>query len=113
MQRSLPEMNEAKQAGNLPFQIYAFHRGGDHPKARKIIEGKDANGWAWALDFIWSTPAFEKQLGGVKGLPSYYVLDAQGHVRGVVKGHNKNTLATLKWLVEQTRGQRVSQGSKS
>ena len=101
MQRSLPEMNEAKTKGTLPFRVYALHRGGEHEKARKIVEGKDAKGRPWVLDFVWSTPAFEKRLGGVMGLPSYYVLDAQGRVRAVIKGHTKHTLETLAWLVKE------------
>ena len=47
------------------------------------------------LDFVWSTPEFEQQLGGVKGLPSYYVLDSAGRIRAVIKGHSKDTLGTL------------------
>jgi hypothetical protein len=111
VQRSLPEMNEAKKSGQLNFQVFAFHRGGEHPRGKKIIAGKDAHGKEWALDFVWSSPEFEKQLGGVKGLPSYYILDAQGRVRGVIKGHTKTTLATLKWLVEQTKTDIGMQGT--
>jgi hypothetical protein len=101
VQRSLPEMNQAKKDHQLNFQIFAFHRGGEKPQAVKIINGKDARGKDWALDFVWSSSAFEKQLGGVVGLPSYYVIDSQARVRGVVKGHSKDTLATLKWLVDE------------
>jgi hypothetical protein len=101
VQRSLPEINEAKAKGALPFRFYALHRGGEHEKARKIITGQDAKGHPWGLDFVWSTPAFERQLGGVVGLPSYYVLDKQGRVRAVIKGHTKHTLETLAWLVKE------------
>lgn len=101
MQRSLPEMNQAITEGTLGFRTYAFHRGGEHEKARKIIEGKDAQGREWNVDFVWSTEQFEKQLGGVKGLPSYYVLDAAGRVRAMIKGHAKDTLGTLRWLIAE------------
>lgn len=101
MQRSLPEMNEAKKNHQLPFQLFAFHRGGENPKAVKIIQNKNAKGEDWLLDFVWSNKDFEKQLGGVKGLPSYYVIDSAGRVRAVLKGHSKDTLQTLKWLTDQ------------
>ena len=99
MQRSLPEMNQAITEGNLGFRFCAFHRGGEHEKARKIVDGKDAHDREWKVDFVWSTDDFEKQLGGVKGLPSYYVLDAAGRVRAMIKGHAKDTLDTLRWLI--------------
>jgi hypothetical protein len=105
VQRSLPEMNEAKQKGKLSYPVYALHRGGEHEKAKKIIAGKDAKGRAWSLDFLWSTREFEKQLGGVKGLPSYYVLDSQARVRAMIKGHSKQTMATLQWLIDQLNAQ--------
>ncbi len=98
MQRSLPEMNKEKREGKLPFPVYALHRGGEHDKAKKIIAEKNAMGEEWNLDFLWSTPEFEKQLGGVKGLPSYYLIGPDGRVRAVLKGHPKNTLETLVWL---------------
>jgi hypothetical protein len=101
VQRSLPEMNAAKIEGMLPFRAYALHRGGEHEKARKIVAGKDAKGRDWSLDFIWSSRDFEKQFGEVKGLPSYYILDREGRVRAVIKGHTKRTLETLDWLVKQ------------
>jgi hypothetical protein len=103
VQRSLPEMNKLHAEGKLPFKIFALHRGGENEKARKIIAGKDAKGRAWTLDFLWSTKDFEKQLGGVKGLPSYYVLDSEGRVRAVIKGHSKTTISTLDWLIEQIK----------
>lgn len=112
MQRSLPEMNQAKKDNKLNFQVFAFHRGGEKPQAVKIIQGKDARGKDWALDFVWSSPDFEKQLGGVKGLPSYYVIDSQARVRGVVKGHNKETLSTLKWIVDEIGKRQSSTESK-
>jgi hypothetical protein len=101
VQRSLPEMNQLHAEHKLPFKVYALHRGGENEKARKIIAGKDAKGRAWTLDFLWSTKDFERQLGGVKGLPSYYVLDGSGRVRAMVKGHSKTTISTLEWLIEQ------------
>jgi hypothetical protein len=101
VQRSLPEMNQAIIEKSLPFRAYAFHRGGENPKAKKIIAGKDAKGHAWALTFVWSSPEFEKQIGGVRGLPSYYVMDKTGRVRAVIKGHSKDTLETLKWLITE------------
>jgi hypothetical protein len=103
VQRSLPEMNQLQAEGKLPFKVVALHRGGENEKARKIIAGKDAKGRAWTLDFLWSTKDFEKQLGGVKGLPSYYVLDGSGRVRAVIKGHSKTTISTLEWLMEQIK----------
>jgi hypothetical protein len=101
VQRSLPEMNEANAQKKLPFPAYAFHRGGQHEKADKILAGKDAKGNEWTLDFVWSTPEFEKQFGGIKGLPSYYLIDKKGFVKAVIKGHPKDTLGTLAWLAEQ------------
>jgi hypothetical protein len=101
VQRALPEMNQAIQQKQANFRFFAFHRGGEAEKAKKIIAGKDAKGNAWAIDFVWSTPQFEKQFGGVKGLPSYYVLDKTGRVRAVIKGHSKDTLETLKWLMSE------------
>ncbi len=101
MQRSLPEMNEAIQNGTLGFRSYALHRGGEHEKARKIVDGKDAKEHEWSVDFVWSNAAFEKQLGGVKGLPSYYVLDKTGRVRAMIKGHSKGTLDTIRWLISE------------
>ncbi len=101
MQRSLPEMNALAHEKKLPFPAYAFHRGGENEKAVKIIDGKDANGKDWALDFVWSTPEFEKQFGGIKGLPSYYLIDKEGRARAVLKGHPKDTIGTLKWLAEE------------
>lgn len=98
MQRSLPEMNKEKRAGKVPFPVYALHRGGEHDKAKKIIAGKNAMGEEWNLDFLWSTPEFEKQLGGVKGLPSYYLIGPDGRVRAMLKGHPKNMMETLLWL---------------
>ena len=112
MQRSLPEMNLAKQSNQFPYQVFAFHRGSENEKASKIISGKDAQGREWVLDFVWSTPEFEKQLGGVRGLPSYYVIDSTGRARAVVKGHSKDTLATLKWLVEQVDTPTKASGNK-
>jgi hypothetical protein len=100
VQRSLPEMNEAKSEGKLPFQMFALHRGGDNPKARKIIDGKDANGKDWSLDFVWSSPDFEKKIG-LKGLPSYYLVDKTGRVRALFKGHPAGSLETLKWLASE------------
>jgi hypothetical protein len=111
VQRSLPEMNQAKKDKQINFQVYAFHRGGEKPQAVKIINGKDAKGKDWALDFVWSSPAFEKQLGGVRGLPSYYVVDSHARVRGVVKGHSEGTMATVKWLVEEIGKRDVQSGS--
>ncbi|MBU0509434.1 hypothetical protein KKH27_11455 [bacterium] len=99
MQRSLPEMNKALTEGTFDFRVFVFHRGGEHEKARKIVEGKDANDREWKVDFVWSSDTFEKQLGGVKGLPSYYVLDSTGRVRAMIKGHAKDTLETLRWLI--------------
>ncbi len=101
MRRSLPEMNALKHENKLPFPVFAFHRGGSHEKAVKIVDGKDANGKDWLLDFVWSTPEFEKQLGGVKGLPSYYVVDKSGRVRAVIKGHPEDVIGTLRWLAEE------------
>jgi hypothetical protein len=102
VQRSLPEMNALKSENKLPFRLYAMHRGGANDKARKIIAGNDAKGKPWTLDFVWSSKEFEQQLaGGVKGLPSYYVVDRAGRVRAVVKGHSKDTVETLKWLIAQ------------
>jgi len=103
VQRSLPEMNKLHEEGKLPCKVYALHRGGENEKARKIISGKDAKGRAWTLDFLWSTTNFEKQLGGVKGLPSYYVLDGQARVRAMLKGHSKTTMSTLEWLIDQIK----------
>ena len=100
MQRSLPEMNETIiQKKKLPYRFYALHRGGEHEKARKIVDGKDVKGRGWALEFVWSSKEFEKQFIEVKGLPSYYVLDPDGCVRAIIKGHTKRTLETLAWLV--------------
>ncbi len=98
MQRSLPEMNKGKREGKVPFPVYALHRGGEQEKAKKIIAEKNAMGEEWNLDFLWSTPEFEKQLGGVKGLPSYYLIGPDGRVRAMLKGQPKNTLETLLWL---------------
>jgi hypothetical protein len=112
VQRSLPEMNQAQKDKQLNFQVFAFHRGGEKPQAVKIINGKDAKGKAWALTFVWSSPDFEKQLGGVKGLPSYYIIDSQARVRGVVKGHSKDTLATVKWLVTEIQKQQSGENPK-
>jgi hypothetical protein len=112
VQRSLPEMNQAKKDKKLNFQIFAFHRGGEKPQAVKIIQGKDAHGKVWALDFVWSSPEFEKQLGGVKGLPSYYIIDSQARARGVVKGHSEGTLATIKWLVDEVGKRQAGENPK-
>lgn len=101
MQRSLPEMNQAITEGTLPFRAYALHRGGEHEKARKIVDGKDTKGREWKVDFVWSSKEFEKQFGEVKGLPSYYVIDSAGRVRAVIKGHSKKTMQTLEWLVAE------------
>ncbi len=101
MQRSLPEMNAARRDNKLPFRAFALHRGGEKPQARKIIDNKNAKGEDWVLEFVWSTPEFEQQLGGVKGLPSYYVLDSAGRIRAVIKGHSKDTLETLAWLIDE------------
>ena len=101
MQRSLPEMNREKMEGKIPFQVFALHRGGKHEKGEKIIAEKSKLGDDWVLDFLWSTPDFEKQFGGVKGLPSYYLIGPDGRVRAVVKGQSKNTLETLVWLRDQ------------
>jgi len=109
VQRSLPEMNQAKKDKQLNFQIFAFHRGGKKPQAVKIIQGKDAKGKPWALDFVWSSKDFEEQLGGVVGLPSYYIIDSQAHLRGVVKGHSEGTLATIKWLVDEIGKQPIGE----
>jgi hypothetical protein len=98
VQRSLPEMNKEKREGKVPFPVYALHRGGKNDKAVKIISEKNALGEDWNLDFLWSTPEFEKQFGGVKGLPSYYLIGPDGRVRAVIKGHPKNTMETLIWL---------------
>jgi hypothetical protein len=98
VQRSLPEMNREKREGKLPFPVYALHRGGPNDKAVKIINGKNAFGEDWDLDFLWSTPEFEKELGGVKGLPSYYLIGPDGRVRAIIKGHPKDTVETLIWL---------------
>lgn len=101
MQRSLPDLNAALHEHSLPFRTYALHRGGEHEKARKIIDGKDAKAREWAVDFVWSSKEFEQQLGGVVGLPSYYVLDRDGRVRAMIKGHSKDTHETLKWLIAE------------
>ena len=101
MQRSLPEMNKLKLDNKLPFPLYALHRGGQHEKADKILAGKSALGDEWKLDFLWSTPEFEKQFGGVKGLPSYYLIGPDGRVRAIFKGHPKGTLETLVWLRDE------------
>lgn len=94
-------MNAAQRDKLLPFRAYALHRGGEKPQARKIVDNQNAKGEAWVLDFVWSTPDFEKQLGGVKGLPSYYVIDSAGRIRAVVKGHTAHTLETLAWLIDE------------
>jgi hypothetical protein len=101
VQRSLPEMNRAKMENKVPFQVFALHRGGKNEKGEKIIADKSKLGDAWVLDFLWSTPEFEKQFGGVKGLPSYYLVGSDGRVRAVLKGHSKNTMETLTWLRDQ------------
>ncbi len=100
MQRSLPEMNAEVKAGKVPFQVFAVHRGGEHDKAKKIISGKDAKDQDWGLDFVWSTKAFDKWIG-LKGVPSYYLIDTNAKVRAVIVGHPKGSLETLKWLAEQ------------
>ena len=87
--------------GKVPFPVYALHRGGEHEKAVKIISDKSKLGHDWVVDFLWSTPEFEKQFGGVKGLPSYYLVGSDGRVRAVLKGHPKNTLETLLWLRDE------------
>jgi hypothetical protein len=112
VQRSLPEMNQAKKDTQLNFQVFAFHRGGEKPQAVKIIKGKDAKGKDWALDFVWSSKDFEKQLGGVVGLPSYYIIDSQARLRGVVKGHSKETMSTVKWLVDEIGKQQSGADAK-
>ncbi len=98
MQRALPEMNRLKIENKVPFQFFALHRGGKKPQGEKIIADKSKLGDAWAIDFVWSTPEFEKQFGGVKGLPSYYVIGPDGRVRAVIKGHSSKTMETLTWL---------------
>ena len=92
-------MNRAKIEGKVPFPVYALHRGGKHEKGEKIIADKSHElGDEWVIDFLWSTPELEKQFGGVKGLPSYYLIGPDGRVRAVIKGHPKNTVETLVWL---------------
>lgn len=95
-------MNRAKIEGKVPFPVYALHRGGKHEKGEKIIADKSHElGDNWVIDFLWSTPEFEKQFGGVKGLPSYYLVGPDGRVRAVIKGHPQNTLETLIWLRDE------------
>ena len=94
-------MNEAKMQGKVLFPVYALHRGGEHERAVKIIADTSTYGDEWVIDFLWSTPDFEKQFGGVKGLPSYYLVGSDGRVRAVLKGHPKNTLETLLWLRDE------------
>lgn len=101
MQRSLPELNAAIHEHKLPYRVYALHRGGEHEKARKIIDGKDTKNREWVVDFVWSSKEFEDQLGGVVGLPSYYLMDRDGRVRAMIKGHSKGTHETLLWLMEE------------
>lgn len=101
MQRSLPEMNAMVTDKKLPFNVYAFHRGGEKEQAVKVISGPDKLGKEWRLDFVWSTPEFERQFGGIRGLPTYYVIDKSGRARAVLKGHPKDTEETLKWLVAE------------
>ena len=100
MQRSLPEMNAEVKAGKVPFQVFAVHRGGQHEKAVKIIEGKDAKDQDWNLNFVWSSKEFDKWIG-LKGLPSYYLIDKNAKVRAVVLGHPKETMETMKWLADE------------
>jgi len=79
-------MNRAKIEGKVPFPVYALHRGGKHEKGEKIIADKSHElGDQWVIDFLWSTPELEKQFGGVKGLPSYYLVGPDGRVRAVIK----------------------------
>jgi hypothetical protein len=99
VQRSLPEMNELVTNKKMPYRFYAVHRGGANPKATEIMNGPDHAGKPWKLNFVWSTPEFERQFGGIRGLPTYYLLDRNGRARAVLKGHPKDTLETLKWLV--------------
>ena len=101
MQRSLPELNELVTNKQISYKVYALHRGGEHAKAAEIINGPDKQGKPWKLNFVWSTPEFERQFGGIRGLPTYYVIDKEGRARAVLKGHPNDTLETLKWLVSQ------------
>jgi hypothetical protein len=100
VQRSLPEMNALKAENEIPFQFFAFHRGGEADKAKEIIQGKDAKGNEWNIDFVWSTKEFEQWLG-VSGLPSYYLIDKQGRARALIAGHPDDMMATLVWLAEE------------
>ena len=97
----------------LPFQMFALHRGGENDKAKAIIAGKAADGNDWKLDFAWSTPAFEKQFGGVKGLPSYYFIDKTGRMRAVLKGHSKDMLETIVWMTKQVEARSQTENAET
>jgi tetratricopeptide (TPR) repeat protein len=98
---SLPELNGLKSEGKLPFKVYSVHYEGMHEKAVKLIEGKYKNGNDWTLDFVWGSEELAKQMGGVEGYPSYYVLDSKGIPRAVLYGHSDTTVETLQWLIEE------------
>jgi hypothetical protein len=99
-------MNQLKQENKLPFPIFCFHTGGENEKARAIIDTTDVNGREWALDFVWSTPHFEEQFGGISEHPRYYLIDPSGEPCAVFNNHPENTIETLVWLRDQVEARR-------
>jgi hypothetical protein len=96
-------MNKLTLENKLPFKFYAVHAEGDKPEARALIDSTDYNGKDWALTFLWGTEDFDKQLGGVKAYPSYFILDEQARPRAMLIGHSDKTVQTLEWLIEEIK----------
>jgi hypothetical protein len=99
-------MNALNSEHKLPFPLFAFHTGGDLPGAKAIIDSTDFNGKPWTLDFVWSTPHFEEQFGGIAEHPRYYLIDPDGEPCAVFNNHPDNTIETLVWLKDQVESRR-------
>lgn len=99
-------MNQLSIDNNLPFPLYAFHTGGEIQEAKTLIDSTDINGKAWTLNFVWSTPHFEEQFGGISEHPRYYLIDPDGEPCAVFNNHPDNTIETLVWLKDQVEARR-------
>lgn len=104
---SLPEINQLKKRGALPFEFYAIFTSAKNDKSIEFAGGHDINGNDWHIKFGWGSDELSGQLGADHDPTySYYVLDQYAVPRALLVGHSTDTVATLDWLIGEIDKQR-------
>lgn len=99
---ALPEMNKRATEGTLPFRFWAVHAEGKNEGGLALMDSNDVKGLDWKLNFVFSTPDFNKRLG-ITAYPSYVVIDDKGRPVAMLVGHSESTIDLLEWLIIEAR----------